>query len=409
MGKDEAPKVYAVEGTPQNFSETNSILSVITMDDHASDLSKLSKGGESSSDSKDATVIEQVTDKSFLDQSDDKEECENSSMSEMSDGDEDILKQCINIAMPRKMRRSSSDNALKKKSTPKESHGRRLGMKLGEAPGPAKGVLTPPKSKRIAMTAPATPVIHGEPEDTVKSYATEDLPEVSKVTNISKSSTPYTQGKKPVPLPKPTVSKGNNSSIAKGGNSVINTKPQNIVQPVIQCVSGGIERANKPKPLMFREILHAEAEHMECDTLQSYATEDTPLVQSAAVSPTGRKRAVEQEFSMNIVDRIDVCLDDDAVKPFAVEDTPYVRSSAGSPTPHDHPPSQQVTVPEPIPPEAETTTSYATEDTPVNFSSAGSLSDLSCITNITGSDFSPRKKVDLTAQVLADKYILLHQ
>ncbi|KAJ8311478.1 hypothetical protein KUTeg_010833 [Tegillarca granosa] len=104
---------HQVEETPLMFSRCSSLSSLGSFDafsvhsDVVSEYSRRAKGRQQS---------ETVDDQSILNQSDDKE---NSSMSEVSEGEEDILAQCISSAMPisaRKMRRSSSDNTIKKKA-----------------------------------------------------------------------------------------------------------------------------------------------------------------------------------------------------------------------------------------------------------------------------------------------------
>ncbi|XP_071115935.1 adenomatous polyposis coli protein-like isoform X2 [Haliotis cracherodii] len=107
VSKMEAPVVYADEGTPPTMSDTHSMLSALTIDDEA--------GGKKTDPSQDDSTSEDTKASNHLNE-------ENSSMSEVSEGEEDILAQCISSAMPvpnnssRKMRKSSSDNAIKKKS-----------------------------------------------------------------------------------------------------------------------------------------------------------------------------------------------------------------------------------------------------------------------------------------------------
>ncbi|XP_067659901.1 adenomatous polyposis coli protein-like isoform X2 [Haliotis asinina] len=107
VSKMEAPVVYADEGTPPTMSDTHSMLSALTIDDEA--VGKKTDLNQDDSTSEDTKASNHLNE-------------ENSSMSEVSEGEEDILAQCINSAMPvpnnssRKMRKSSSDNAIKKKT-----------------------------------------------------------------------------------------------------------------------------------------------------------------------------------------------------------------------------------------------------------------------------------------------------
>jgi hypothetical protein len=50
----------------------------------------------------------------------------------VSEGEEDILKQCISAAMPRKMRRSSSDNMIKKKIGFKSESPNKIDKQIGK-------------------------------------------------------------------------------------------------------------------------------------------------------------------------------------------------------------------------------------------------------------------------------------
>lgn len=139
-GKSEVPVVYAEEGTPPNFSETTS-LSGITMASSSTrggvakypsmqhepqepDLPKVEEKETGAqivsrhevppvfSMGKESHAVKNVV----------KHEDRDSSMSDVSEGEEDILAQCISSGMPtpvsstRKIRRSSSDNTTKRKS-----------------------------------------------------------------------------------------------------------------------------------------------------------------------------------------------------------------------------------------------------------------------------------------------------
>ncbi|OWF52755.1 adenomatous polyposis coli homolog [Mizuhopecten yessoensis] len=452
MGKDDRPTVYADEGTPPHCSDTNSILSALTIDD--SDNTKHSKDTDSEaskrakdSDSNDLTLThdqEKEDDTSVFNRNEDKE---NSSMSEVSEGEEDILKQCIISAMPPKMRRSSSDNTIKKKSTQSksDSHRSKMPVKQGKSNG-SKSALSPPskgKTSRGGGKHHRQITEENLQEDTVKSYASEDIPMsrpqghlMSRSQDSSMSTSLETSSSRTQentmsrsqdfltsslmrvaelcndPFEVPSTAQGVPNGIGQnnqqgmpnvmGQNNIQssnksrdlpkgNRPPMNVgrVMPNV-CHP---QSSHKPKPLLkLQDILRREEDVLEDsdDVPMSYATEDTPLM-SQAVSPTTKKAPVDM-FNIEAVAKIDVRVDDDIVKPYAIEGTPYNGSNPGSPSHKAEDPvstalHNKVTLVdlsaiEPFMPDDGVKT-YATEDTPINFSTNGSLSDLSIITNMT--------------------------
>ncbi|XP_060066041.1 adenomatous polyposis coli protein-like [Ylistrum balloti] len=433
MGKDDRPTVYADEGTPPHCSDSNSILSALTIDD--SDNTKHSKDTDSEaskrakdSDSNDLTLIqEKVDDISMFNRSEDKE---NSSMSEVSEGEEDILKQCIISAMPPKMRRSSSDNTIKKKSaqSKSESHRSKMPVRQGKTAS-SKSVLSPTSKGKISRGGSKHHRQITEEslqEDTVKSYASEDIPmsrsqinQMSRSQDSSMSTSQETSGPQDILrtrsqdfLTSSIMRVAELCNVPNAGQGIPNTSVQNNIQSNNKCRDAAkghrptlnvgrvmpnvchSQTSQKPKPLLkLQDILRREEDVMDDndDIPMSYATEDTPLM-SQAVSPTTKKAPVDL-FNMEAVAKIDVQVDDDAVQQYAIEGTPYNVSNPGSPSHKAEDTVENViqnkvklvnlSAIEPYIPDDGVKT-FATEDTPINFSTNGSLSDLSIITNMTG-------------------------
>ncbi|XP_069101780.1 LOW QUALITY PROTEIN: uncharacterized protein [Argopecten irradians] len=460
MGKDDRPTVYADEGTPPHCTDTNSLLSALTIDD--SDHTKQSKDTDSEaskqakdSDSNDITIVQEKEDDMF-NRSEDKE---NSSMSEVSEGEEDILKQCIISAMPPKMRRSSSDNTIKKKSAQSKSDSHRSKMPLRQGKSSSnKAVVSPTsksKSSRGANKHHRQITEENLQEDTVKSYASEDIP-------LSRSqghlmSRP--QGNQDHPMSRSQDSAMSKSQEMSMPQEVLMTRSQDFLTSSIMRVAelcnetfqtpnigqgtpgqnnlpmnnksrevpkgaghrppmnvGRVmpnvchpQTSQKPKPLLkLQDILRREEDVIDDgdDVPMSYATEDTPLM-SQAVSPTTKKPPVDM-FNLEAVTKLDVPVDDDAVQQYAIEGTPYNVSNPGSPSHKVEDPVANaiqtrvklanLSAIEPYIPE-DGVTMFATEDTPINFSTNGSLSDLSIITNMTGEMSAPGLSNPVSTQV----------
>ncbi|CAG5118258.1 unnamed protein product, partial [Candidula unifasciata] len=173
-GKSEVPVVYADEGTPPNFSETTS-LSGITVASSSTrggtskyaniqhqpqepDLPKVEEkeAGSELVNRHEAPAVFSVGKENNAAKSMGRHEDRDSSMSDVSEGEEDILAQCISSGMPtpvssaRKIRRSSSDNTTKKKS----------GIPLKTSPDAP--VKNPTKMPSILKSTPKKPTPSGK-------------------------------------------------------------------------------------------------------------------------------------------------------------------------------------------------------------------------------------------------------
>ncbi|KAK7095933.1 hypothetical protein V1264_005287 [Littorina saxatilis] len=250
-GKSEVPVVYADEGTPPVWSETwseTSSLSALTVDGDAGNAPSrkkpvsavsaepnLSKVEET--DSADVTLCE-TQDNTLV--RDDKD-------SSMSEGEEDILAQCISAAMPaptnssRKMRKSGSDNAIKKKSA----------LPKPESQSPCSG------ASKMSSRLPTKVTPQGMSTPLSKS---------------SKLPSPSSRLAKPEPHNK----KGANSpSSAKqgGGNAAKPPRPAGQTRP---------QTANRqPPPVRHHSV---PDDDFAPDTMKTFAEEGTPLNFSAATS-----------------------------------------------------------------------------------------------------------------------------
>ena len=237
-GKSEVPVVYAVEGTPPVFSETSS-LSALTLDGEGSKVASPPQAAaetepKDDSESADVTLCDTQDVTLVKDEKD-------SSMSEVSEGEEDILAQCISAAMPaptpssRKLRKSSSDNTIKKKSA---------------LPKPE-----PSGAKSRLPTKVTSPV----------------------------SSTPLSKAPKPSPASKSVkaakpdpVNKKGSASPGGGRQSGSAAKPPRPAQTKPPQNAG-----TRRQPAARQSLTDDD---YAADTLQTFATEGTPLNFSAATS-----------------------------------------------------------------------------------------------------------------------------
>ncbi|XP_052063943.1 adenomatous polyposis coli protein-like isoform X1 [Mytilus californianus] len=417
VSKDEPPRIYADEGTPPYFSETCSVLSSLTVDDPEPvkplDL-KNNTYTLTNIDENDETVVYD-------------HEKDDSSNSEVSEGEEDILKQCISAAMPRKMRRSSSDNMIKKKNGSKSE-------------SPNKSDKQKQKTA-MRMSHSEDFTNNGAADDDVKLFANEGLPPQANVKKVPPQPQPkpknqnnYQLGSENqdslkkyadenVPYSKNLASAKQQNRQAQGGR-VLQAQQTNSqvfykVGPSAQHPQGDtlrhyanegappIQNANKPKNFQkIQNILRGDVDIYDSygDSVTSYATEGTPMNGSAAVSPSVKKA---NPFNFEDVDEVEIP-DDDMVKSYAVEDTPYNISMPTSPKheqstdkakleeKHKEKLKQLADLDKHEGEDAVTT--YATEDTPISFSHATSLSDLSVITtNLSVGDesLSPKPEIKL--------------
>ncbi|XP_025084132.1 adenomatous polyposis coli protein-like isoform X3 [Pomacea canaliculata] len=241
-GKSEVPVVYADEGTPPVFSETSS-LSALTVDcgaistSHSEshiqgiepDLSNIEE-----TDLADVTLCEAKSPGKII-------EDRESSMSEVSEGEEDILAQCINAAMPvptsasRKLRKSSSDNTIKKKSNLPKPENTQLKSRL-----PTK------------VSSTVAPVLKSSKSPPSK---------------IGKLLKPGEYGNK----------KPSSNACSKVSGSNVVAKPPRPSMPQTKTPQSQ-HPPESPLNLLPRE------EDYAADTLKTFATEGTPLNFSAAAS-----------------------------------------------------------------------------------------------------------------------------
>ncbi|XP_052692702.1 adenomatous polyposis coli protein-like isoform X2 [Crassostrea angulata] len=490
ISRDEAPVVYADEGTPPNMSETNSVLSTLTIDEtnKAKAQEKL-KAGKTSEGSNLKPVQE----------AEDKENSQN----DVSVDEEDILNECIRTAMPRKPRRSSSDNSIKKKgnggsadyaqknkvpqcveganSTPKPKLGSSLHSSISESLDSEKDCVRTYASedipsqgrkqipKHVASAANLKSKDKGISEscaDSVKAFAEEDVPFSEKMKRPVKPEKPK---KGPCQVNPMADNQDTVTSYANEGQpSVKPVKTAKHYKKVQEILNGNLDvleshddcvtlyadedtpfsrsaaaiSTQQPlppppppppsqshilhNPVRFNPALLSQMDYLydDDDAPKSYAMEDTPYNLSEPTSPKNTvKKApppVPQKpvrptnvpkFNPALLSQIaqDVA-DDDAPTSYAVEDTPYNMSKPTSPTPKvkisspspSKETSQPVCVVKPVMQvedpalycEEDTVKTYATEDTPVNFSHATSLSDLSIITGMS----EPIKEEDEEAE-----------
>lgn len=461
ISRDEAPVVYADEGTPPHMSETNSVLSTLTIDDASKTKTTDTIQSEKPATSSSRKSVEEVDDK-------------DNSHSEVSLDEEDILKECIRTAMPRKPRRSSSDNTLKKKSVNNTDNQKNKmsqsieGMK--QAPKPKLGSshhssvneMMTKNSGDIALQSQSQ--IHvgvanqfsksmsndksvvESCADSVKAFAEEDVPFCEKMKRSVKpepqvkgsyqvntmddnldSVTSYASEDQPAVKPNQTPKHYKKVQEILNGNLDVLESHDDCVKlyadegtPCPGSAAMSLQH-NQSKPhilqnaVRFNPALLSQVDYLFDDeeAPKSYAMEDTPYNLSEPTSPKNTVKKVPPpipqkpvrptnvpEFNPSLLSRVQQDVpDDDAPTSYAVEDTPYNMSKPSSPTPKvrissppstesDHPlclvnPELKIHVEDPSTYCEDTVKTYATEDTPISYSYATSLSDLSIITGIS--------------------------
>ena len=407
LSKMEVPKVYAEEGTPPVFSDTLSELSMFSANDpskntfsqqdnlkiytdesnlpiYAEALNQLSKltlsdTGSKTGSNSDATTSarssqtanhtaavsnteksekgnttttsasqdvnkENAVNAESMKQNDDKG---NSSMSECSEGEEDILASIINSAMPnssKKMRKSSSDNAIKRRSgnSSKTDSGASSRSKT-----PAKSSTDSASSKNSSVTKSAKRCLNLQGRSASVSNEVSTGSERKKHSSGDKSKG---VGQKAKPhrdvqrVIKQSVSLDDSTdstrSYADEDNPFNLSSTKTVVTPVHKQVSASAKNPIVHKADTFTQRISSD------DTVKRYATEDTPFSGSGPSSPTTtRKTTHNAPEDMN----------QDVVKSYATEGTPF----SGSPKMNRRNVSAvtQDT-------NADTVKSYATEDTP---------------------------------------------
>ncbi|KAL3887207.1 hypothetical protein ACJMK2_027157 [Sinanodonta woodiana] len=394
----EIPMVYEYEGTPPHFSETSS-LSALTIDD---------KRKDPKSDNVKGSVIEKSRDvkpepKKIEPKDPMKTEDKDSSMSEVSEGEEDILANIISSAMPnsssRRMRKSSSDNAIKKKSSGNSSKTdsgtssrSKTPAKSSSNDGKSTGSKSAKRSLNLLGKVSSNDQLSSDRdvnEDSVKPYAEEGPPcgiPTSQI-QIAKSQARFAPSKIP---------KFNNLSHLDASRDTIHSyadedipstvpRTQNIlIKPRYNTTASTFN----PKSVMGTRNIEPDPFDMEDEVPKPYATEDTPFSGSHPSSPPAK--IIENPLLHHHPNLQEFDVNDDCIKSFATEGTPLAGSNIPSPQPKQGHAADRFTGVFDYGPHAEdTTTCYATEDTPLTFSQTGSLSDLSIMTGMTDNDIEP--------------------
>ena len=353
-------KVYATENVPTNYMEEINRLSLLSLNDPVkttanNDISSADKESKyevgkainvvgtgnleaqkedvKASDGNKTTVLES------LNQLEDKD----SSLSEVSEGEEDILASIISSAMPnssKKMRKSSSDNAIKKRSanSSKTDSGTSSRSKT-----PAKSANDTPASKSSSSSKSAKRCLNMQGRALLSSSDISPSTDKNKI-NVNKDKTKAS-------IPKPKAHKDVKRVIQQSmslDDSIESTKSfadedtpfnlsstKTVVTPVIA-----------PKPNFVRQAESFQSRVMDEDTVRQYATEDTPFSGSGPSSPkSDRKFNIPEDMNQ------------DVIKSYATEDTPFSGSIPASPKMErrnvDHNDMN-----------ADVMKSYATEDTP---------------------------------------------
>ena len=403
LSKAEVPRVYAEEGTPPVFSDTLSELSMFSTNDpskttfsqkdnlkiyadesnlpiYSEALNQLSKltltdagnktgsnsdatGSARSSQTDNHTAIVKVTEQrvepgntttthddkegkaEVINQNDDKG---SSSMSECSEGEEDILASIINSAMPnssKKMRKSSSDNAIKRRSgnSSKADSGTSSRSKT-----PAKSSSESASSKNSSVTKSAKRCLNMQGRSASASNEISPGSDRKKHSSGEKSKG---AGHKPKQhrdvkrIIKQSVSLDDSMdstrSYADEDNPFNLSSTKTVVTPPVHKQGS----ASTKSPIVHKAETFSQRISSE-DTVKRYATEDTPFSGSGPSSPkSSRKNTHNAPEDLN----------QDAVKSYATEGTPFSASpklnqrNVGGVTQGAN---------------ADTVKSYATEDTP---------------------------------------------
>ena len=407
--KAEVPKVYAEEGTPPVFSDTLSQLSMFSMNDsekivsvsqtdnlkvyadegmpssyldEINQLSMLSLNDTLKSSSKtDSNLAETKTRNSeiekenvtFVETIDVKARPENfiaveenkdlkidslnhvddkdsSSMSEVSEGEEDILANIINSAMPnssKKMRKSSSDNAIKKKSanSSKTDSGTSSRSKT-----PAKSANESHSLKSSSSSKSAKRCLNLQGKSLSSSNEISPSSEKKKPFNANKE-----RASGSIPKPKQhrdmkrviqqSVSLDDSADSSRSFADEDNPFNLSSTQTVVTHPSNK-QHVASTKPAVVHKAESFNNRNMNEDSVRQYATEDTPFSGSGPPSPkSGRKISIPEDMNQ------------DAVRSYATEDTPFSGSIPASPKMIRHDFVQQDV-------NADAVKSYATEDTP---------------------------------------------
>ncbi|GFS00320.1 adenomatous polyposis coli [Elysia marginata] len=299
--------------------------------------------GEQNSQEVSGDKISPVSPKTPAAQEGDKQDERDSSMSEVSEGEEDILAQCISSGMPtpsassaRKMRRSSSDNTIKKRSG--------IPTKAESTPAASSSSKAGPSSSKHASSPSSS---KHTPSSSKQSGSSSQSPKVAKPSAIPSAS--------PQKSSKAKYDKASGGSRIPGSHDQSSHtpppqsigKPQPAAQshmskPHARAPAGATGKSSASKnlnPALNRAAANKSSEGLQKRLLQS------PAKSAAGIKPTGAATVIPQNAASMAAHSEDQYADfsRDCVK------------------------------------------SYATEGTPVNFSAATSLSDLSILTHSSSS------------------------
>ncbi|CAI9721723.1 adenomatous polyposis coli protein-like isoform X2 [Octopus vulgaris] len=289
IGKLDSPTVYNTEGTPPNFSETTSLSALTFSDDEPQMIGKKTHIKTAIKDGKSEKISE-------------KDDKENSSMSEVSEGEEDILAQCISSAMPsnssKKIRRSTSDNALKKKSESWKTESATNNKSKLPTKSVSNNARTNYGSLKLKSCLRSVSVCKQEEDllntDAVKSYATEGTPlNFSRTTSLSDLSilTHDNASLKPTGCKHEEAEESDNSSVCDENDKLLSeviqsAKPKGKVgrkPTVIDRTAEGSESKEK-FPFQISPLKEKKCISMNPDTVKTYAVEGTPINFSNATS-----------------------------------------------------------------------------------------------------------------------------
>ncbi|KAK6178499.1 hypothetical protein SNE40_013282 [Patella caerulea] len=328
--KVESPTVYAEEGPPPAFSDTNSILSALTIDEgeNANIITRqeIRSFAEEISNMEDT---ERDEDEEDIEHNNAPTDDKDSSMSEVSEGEEDILAQCINLAMPlpnnssRKMRKSSSDNALKKKNGLSKIDN--LGTNKTKLPTKSvnftnnslKTDKTNSKNKlqeehnKSAQNPISESVLRNTylanydiGNDTAKSYATEGTPlnfsSANSLTDLSNIGIASDGDAKPEAPQNPhDESKSDNSSLCEESEDILLTEVIQAAMPKSRVArrlnleaqqnknlgaNANKSKTNAFQPLRTSSHINSSYPTDGGDVMKTYAEEGTPINFSTATS-----------------------------------------------------------------------------------------------------------------------------
>ena len=358
--KSEAPVVYADEGTPPVFNDNLSELSCITFDYYNMNDKTLvdtpkSKGSISHNNQNDDTLNDMSANGNAM-KTVDTENCSDSkanthskpadsnakedgakadagtkknkaddkglsSNSDVSEGEDDLLANIISSAMPissKKMRKSSSDNVIKRKSSSSGKHDN--GANLRSSKTPAKSGQNVESSNRSASGQSSA-------KKSLKlSNKSQEVSPDNKSKGSSHSSQGSSPGKQKSQIPRLLVH-NQVQQLPQLDSSMDSESPFNSsnAQSVITHSSKKSEAAaNINSPLILQKARNLSNYEFEEEGCKTFATEDTPFSGSMQASPQMSRKFEDPH-------RIPDNSNQDTIRSFATEDTPFSGSAPGSP------------------------------------------------------------------------------